>query len=207
MRVEPVELGGSYQHVDSCRSNSPLSKPANIQSRRLIASSLFAFPLDRLISEHAVQGVSSQYRGIPVHCVRRTSAGLPHYRQPGSRTSPSIQRQVRTKVPARAVSGVRLVIGRPSTGRSGGRSPGRRGGETSRAKLSSHQVQAQGSQERLPGLAAVSCGACGPPLKFPDISFPRSYPKDITSLYGNKAAVTGNRSSFSCLTFGRPDRH
>src|SRR4051794_12425994 len=91
--------------------------------------------------------------------------GRPQYRQPGSRTSPSIHRQVRAEVLAGVACGVRPVIAPPSAGRSAGRSPGRRGRETSRARLSSHQAQAQWLRERLPGLVAVSCGAFWPPPK------------------------------------------
>jgi hypothetical protein len=132
--------------------------------------------------------------------------GWSQYRQSGSRTSPSIQRQVRSEVPVGLACRSWSVIMPPSVGRSSGRSPGRRGGETSLARLSSHQVQAQGSQERLLGVIAAACGACEPPLKFPDIFSSRPYPKYITSSSGNKAAVTDNRSPFCCIAFCRPGR-
>src|SRR3954454_20096163 len=89
--------------------------------------------------------------------------GWSQYRQPGSRTSPSIQRQVRTEVPAGIGSGgVRPVIVPPSAGRSVGRLPGRRGRGSSPARLSSHQTQDRESRERLPGLFVASCAAFWP---------------------------------------------
>src|SRR3954466_13535248 len=66
------------------------------------------------------------------------------------------------------------VIAPPSAGRSGGRLPGRRGRETSRARLSSHQVQARESRERLLDLAAASYDAFWPPKSADTPSSPSS---------------------------------
>jgi hypothetical protein len=113
------------------------------------------------------------------HQDRPAMVGWSQYLQPGSRTSPSIQRQVRAGAIGgcwRCRGGSRRgarVIAMLSTGRSAGRSPGRRGWVKTPARLSSHRAQAQGSRERLPGLVAASCGACGPPPKSHDSSSSR----------------------------------
>src|SRR4051812_804160 len=83
------------------------------------------------------------------------------------------------------------VIAMTSAGRSVGRSPGQRGQATSPARLSSHQAQAQGLQERPPGVIAASCGAFWPPPKSPELSSPswQEYTmpacRDVASVAGN----------------------
>jgi hypothetical protein len=127
--------------------------------------------------------------------------GRSQYRQPGSRTSPSIQRQVRTEAPAGAVSEVRSVIAMPSAGRSGGRSPGRRGWATPPARPPSHRAQAQGSRERLPGSVVAACGAFWPLPKSADSPLSRSWQECTMTACGDVAPVAGNGWGSICPTF------
>ena len=132
--------------------------------------------------------------------------GWSQYRQPGSRTSPSIQRQVRAGLigGAGCRGGARRsvrVIAPPSAGRSAGRSPGRRGRVKTPAMPPSHRVQAQGLRERLPGVIAASYGAFWPPPKSRNSSSSRSW-RDCTMLRcGDVAPVAGNGWGSACPTF------
>src|SRR4051812_30225196 len=65
-------------------------------------------------------------------------------------------------------SKIRTVIATPSAGRSAGRWLDLHGRARPRARLSSHQVQARESRERLLDLAAASYDAFWPPLKSAD---------------------------------------
>jgi hypothetical protein len=118
-----------------------------------------------------------------------------------SRTSTSIHRQVRTGVLASVACGVRSVIATPSTGRSAGRSPGRRGRVKTPARPPSLARRAQGSRERLLGLVAASCGAFWPPPKSHDSSSSRPWRECTMLACGDIASVTGNRWASTCLTF------
>jgi hypothetical protein len=148
------------------------------------------------------------------HQDRPVTVGRSQYRQPGSRTSPSIHRQVRAgaiggagcRGAALAERGAR-VIALPSAGRSAGRSLGRRGQGSPPARPPSHQAQAQGSRERLLGSVVAACGAFWPLPKSADSPLSRSWQECTMTACGDVAPVAGNGSTSAWLDFCKPDRY